>query len=132
MTFKLTLSPLWFFQWTDGNLIETFINEEWGGENNLNLSKIWQKFKILSDVILKLLNVYWTFELHLSVPADQQVRPHSNKLRVKSTRENDKFACEIHTHACRFLNLFLLRHAQFFRTHARVWFQHARVWFQHA
>jgi hypothetical protein len=33
---------------------------------------------------------------------------------------------------CRFLNIFLLRHAYFFKTHARVWFQHARVWYQHA
>jgi hypothetical protein len=70
---------------------------------------------------------------------------HSNKLHVESTRknqhekiwhaktdtkkfdtqtcENDTFVCEIHTHACRFLNIFLLRQAKFFRT--RVWFQHA-------
>jgi hypothetical protein len=62
---------------------------------------------------------------------------HSKKWRVDSTRKNrhacvsrirmrvdtqtcgnDTFACEIHTPACRFLNIFLLRHAQFFRTHA--------------
>jgi hypothetical protein len=36
------------------------------------------------------------------------------------TCENDPFACDIHTPACQFLNIFLLRHAQFFRTHARV------------
>jgi hypothetical protein len=45
-----------------------------------------------------------------------------------STRENDTFACEIHKHACRFWNIFLVIHIQFFRTHARVWFQHARLW----
>jgi hypothetical protein len=43
------------------------------------------------------------------------------------TCENDTFACEIHTPECRFLNIFLLRHTQFFRTHAWVWFWHARV-----
>jgi hypothetical protein len=34
------------------------------------------------------------------------------------TCENDTFASEIHTPARRFLNIFLLRHTQFFRTHA--------------
>jgi hypothetical protein len=55
------------------------------------------------------------------------------------TCENDMFACEIHTHVCRFLNIFLLRHAQYFRTdawvrlwHARVWFPLVWVWFWHA
>jgi hypothetical protein len=54
---------------------------------------------------------------------------HSNKLRIECTRqnrharlskkfdtqtcENDTFTCEIHMHACRFLNIFLLRHAHF-------------------
>jgi hypothetical protein len=48
------------------------------------------------------------------------------------TCENTTFSCEIYTHACRFLHIFWLRHAQFFRKPARVWFQYARVWFQHA
>jgi hypothetical protein len=59
---------------------------------------------------------------------------HSNKRKNRHPRniKNDAFACKIYTHACRFANIFLLRHAQFFRTHARVWFQHGQVWFQHA
>jgi hypothetical protein len=35
--------------------------------------------------------------------------------QVDQTREKNSFAC-------RLLNIFLLRHAHFFRTHARVWF----------
>jgi hypothetical protein len=54
------------------------------------------------------------------------------RMRVELTCENDMFACEIHTPAWRFLNIFLLRPAQFFRTHAKVGFQHARVKFPHA
>jgi hypothetical protein len=34
------------------------------------------------------------------------------------TYENDLFACDNDTFACRFLHAFLLRHAQFFKTHA--------------
>jgi hypothetical protein len=48
------------------------------------------------------------------------------------TCENDTFACEIHKYACRFLNIFLLRLANFFRIHVWVLNQHARVWFLHA
>jgi hypothetical protein len=54
------------------------------------------------------------------------------RMRVKNECANDTFACEFHTPACQFLNIFLLRHAQFFRTHDRVWFSHAWVWFWHA
>jgi hypothetical protein len=46
---------------------------------------------------------------------------HSYKLPVEfdtQTCENDTFSCKTHTPACRFLNICLLRHAQFFRTHA--------------
>jgi hypothetical protein len=54
---------------------------------------------------------------------------HNDKLSVESTSKNrhtrvlkkiDTQTCEIHTHACRFINIFLPRHPEFFRTHARV------------
>jgi hypothetical protein len=83
---------------------------------------------------------------------------HSNKLRVESTRKNlnarvsekiDTQTCEnytieyvIHTHVCRFLNIFLVKYAnntcpsviltlKSVISTRRVWFSHAQVWFPH-
>jgi hypothetical protein len=45
------------------------------------------------------------------------------------TYVNDSFSCEIHTHACRLLNIFIGKTNSFYRAHARVLLRHSRVCF---
>jgi hypothetical protein len=72
----------------------------------------------LSRIIVLLVylkaSVFWIYSV-INCVANRHAKNNTHACQKKSARkrENGTFACEIHTQACQFLNIFLLRHAFF-------------------